>query len=394
MLSRCPACATVFRVDTVQIRAREGRVRCGRCHAVFDALDSMVDIAAPRAGTAIDSTADPAVDDDSADDVVTDPAETPEDSHATLNLLDAPDIDVRFEPAAVTTDAPESAHDSPPAPQPGGSMDVLVERTVDYWSARVAPADHADEHSAEIPSPATEEPAAEPPVAPKQAPDPDITQPLDIASIEPPAPPDVPPPDRTLTGRDPLLDSPPAFEPVRDPAMQRIRRELYGDQAIAPRSALKTVLWTFGCAMLVLTAAAQLVYHFRTDIAQAQPGLRPLLESSCARLGCTVPAPSQPDQVSIESSELTPEPGHDPLLRLSALLHNRATFPQAWPHLELTLTDTADRAVVRRVLTPAEFLPPEARDGEFGAESEQTVSVLIDPVDTGASGYRLYAFYP
>ena len=146
--------------------------------------------------------------------------------------------------------------------------------------------------------------------------------------------------------------------------------------------------------MLVLTAAAQLVYHFRTDIAQAQPGLRPLLESSCARLGCTVPAPSQPDQVSIESSELTPEPGHDPLLRLSALLHNRATFPQAWPHLELTLTDTADRAVVRRVLTPAEFLPPEARDGEFGAESEQTVSVLIDPVDTGASGYRLYAFYP
>ena len=49
MLSRCPACATVFRVDTVQLRAREGRVRCGRCHAVFDALDAMVDIAALRA---------------------------------------------------------------------------------------------------------------------------------------------------------------------------------------------------------------------------------------------------------------------------------------------------------------------------------------------------------
>lgn len=392
MLSRCPACATVFRVDTVQIRAREGRVRCGRCHAVFDALDAEVDIAAPKATATIDSTSG----DDSADDVVTDPVEAPEDSHATLNLLDALDIDVRFEAAAVTTDAPRPDHDGPPAPEPGGSMDLLVERTTDYWSARAAPAGHAGEQPTPSPSPATGEQAAEspPPVEPELPPDPDVTQPVDIAGLELPVAPEMPPPDATAAGRDPLLDPPPALEPVRDPAMQRIRRELYGDQAVAPRSALKTALWAAGCAMLVLTAAAQLVYHFRTDIAQAQPGLKPLLESSCARLGCTIPAPRQPDQVSIESSELTPEAGHEHLLRLSALLHNRAAFPQAWPHLELTLTDTTDRAVVRRVLTPTEFLPADARAGEFGAESEQAVSVLIDPADTGASGYRLYAFYP
>jgi predicted Zn finger-like uncharacterized protein len=391
MLSRCPACATVFRVDTVQIRAREGRVRCGRCHAVFDALDAMVDIAAPRAAATVDSTAD----DDSIDDVVTDPAEAPEDSHATLSLLDAPDIDVRFEASAVTTDAPRPDQDGPPAPEPGGSMDVLVERTTDYWSARVAPADQAGELPADAPLSASGEQTVEPsPVEPEQPLDPDVTQPLDIASLEQPVKPTRPSPNEAVAGRDPLLDPPPALEPVRDPAMQRIRRELYGDQAVAPRSVLKTAVCAFGCAALVLTAAAQLVYHFRTDIAQAQPGLKPLLESSCARLGCTIPAPRQSDQVSIESSELTPEAGHDPLLRLSALLHNRAAFPQAWPHLELTLTDTADRAVVRRVLTPAEFLPPDARAGEFGAESEQAVSVLIDPADSGASGYRLYAFYP
>lgn len=392
MLSRCPACATVFRVDTVQIRAREGRVRCGRCHAVFDALDSMVDITVPRPAAPVDATAD----DGCAEDVVTDPAETPEDSHATLNLLDAPDIDVRFEAAAVTTDAPEPDHEGPPAPEPGGSMDVLVERTTDYWSARAAPAGQAGGQAADTPSPATGEQAVEPtpPAEPALAPDPDVTQPLDIAGIEPPDSPEMSPRDQEPARRDPLLDPPPALEPVRDPAMQRIRRELYGDQAVAPRSALKAALWAFGCAALVLTATAQLVYHFRTDIAQAQPGLKPLLERSCAWLGCTLPAPRQPDQVSIESSELTPEAGHEPLLRLSALLHNRAAFPQAWPHLELTLTDTADRAVVRRVLTPPEFLPPEARAGEFGAESEQTISVLIDPADTGASGYRLYAFYP
>lgn len=176
--------------------------------------------------------------------------------------------------------------------------------------------------------------------------------------------------------------------------MQRIRRELYGDEAPATRGGLRTALWIAGCVLLVLLAAGQLAYHFRTDIAVAQPTLKPLLEQACARVGCSVPAPREPDKVSIEASELTPEPGREPLLRLSALLRNTAAFEQEWPHLELTLTDTGDRAVVRRVLTPAEFLPPDVRTKGFAPASEQMVGVLVDPAASGASGYRLYAFYP
>lgn len=36
MVTRCPACATLFRVTAQQLQAREGRVRCGRCATVFD----------------------------------------------------------------------------------------------------------------------------------------------------------------------------------------------------------------------------------------------------------------------------------------------------------------------------------------------------------------------
>ncbi|MBL8477191.1 MAG: zinc-ribbon domain-containing protein [Methyloversatilis sp.] len=474
MLSRCPACATVFRVDTVQIRAREGRVRCGRCHAVFDALDAMVDIAALRAAgpvatgsTPVDAPPSPASPPPFAANTVAEFSETPdtdiasffadspsgdgdhppappEESHATLNVVDAPEARVSSEASAVTTDRltePAGLTEPPgqPMPEPGGSMDALVARTTDYWG---------------MPSLSEPSSVTSPEPAAKQALDPDITQPLDIfeldaaaglefdparepattdnpadaspahtsaatdglipaaddpaeASVRPPAdvvddtapasgtgddtPDEVPAP---APARDPLLDPPPALEPVRDPAMQRIRRELYGDEEPAARSGLRTALWIAGCLLLALLATGQLAYHFRTELALAQPALKPVFEQACARMGCSVPAPREPDKVSIEASELTPEPGREPLLRLSALLRNTAAFEQEWPHLELTLTDTGDRAVVRRVLTPSEFLPPDARAKGFAPASEQTVGVLVDPAESGASGYRLYAFYP
>lgn len=400
MLSRCPACATVFRVDTVQLRAREGRVRCGRCHTVFDAVDAMVDVPLPKSG----DTPAPAV---AA--LATPPSSTeienaapvpdePEHSHATLTFAAEPDIELRADdPAAVTTDRLDldvGSADAPPSPQPGDSMEALVERTTDYWQTRVddtAPADApklatesealVDDHPGTT---ATSEAAPEP--------DPDVTQPLDIVELEA-----APPPDDDIVAapaRDPLLDPPPALEPVRDPAVQRIRRELYGEDQAPHRSALKTTLWSVGILLLVLLAAAQLAYLFRTELVIAQPALKPLFEQACARLGCTLPAPRRADLISIESSELNPDTERAPLLRLNALLRNGATHAQDWPHLELSLTDTSDRPIVRRVLAPADYLPADRQRSEFAAASEQAVSVLVDPTDTNAGGYRLYVFYP
>jgi predicted Zn finger-like uncharacterized protein len=48
MLTRCPSCATHFRVTPEQLKARSGRVRCGECQNVFNALDSLIE--EPRRG--------------------------------------------------------------------------------------------------------------------------------------------------------------------------------------------------------------------------------------------------------------------------------------------------------------------------------------------------------
>lgn len=47
LVTRCPECATAFRVQPDQLSARGGRVRCGKCSSVFDGLANLVQEAPP-----------------------------------------------------------------------------------------------------------------------------------------------------------------------------------------------------------------------------------------------------------------------------------------------------------------------------------------------------------
>jgi hypothetical protein len=82
-------------------------------------------------------------------------------------------------------------------------------------------------------------------------------------------------------------------------------------------------------------------------------------------------------------------------LQLVATLRNRAAYAQTWPHLELTLTDSGDRALVRRAIAPTEYLSakPTAEEG-FHANSEQPIQLDLQAPGVPAVGYRLYVFYP
>jgi len=57
MITKCPACGTIFRVTPEQLQAHQGQVRCGRCMTVFDglvalaALPELVPEAAVRSGS-------------------------------------------------------------------------------------------------------------------------------------------------------------------------------------------------------------------------------------------------------------------------------------------------------------------------------------------------------
>ena len=165
-----------------------------------------------------------------------------------------------------------------------------------------------------------------------------------------------------------------------------------------PASRRARWLW-MGAALLAATLiVAQIGYRFRAELAATAPQMRDTLRSLCRPFRCEVPLPRRPELMSIDSSELQADAKREGLIVLNAIIRNRARFPQDYPALELTLTDEADRPVLRRVLAPAEYLEQARRDelvsqGIAGG-TEAVLRVFLDTSRTRATGYRLYLFYP
>lgn len=146
---------------------------------------------------------------------------------------------------------------------------------------------------------------------------------------------------------------------------------------------------------LALLLAGQLVFHFRTAIAIATPSLRPALAALSEAFGSEIPLPRHAEMISIEASDLQSEPGRGRLLALQATLRNGAGYAQAYPALELSLTDTTDKVILRRVLLPDEYLPPALlAERSFAPNADVDVRLWLEARDVQAAGYRLYLFYP
>jgi predicted Zn finger-like uncharacterized protein len=47
MITKCPACGTLFRVTPEQLQIHQGRVRCGRCMTVFDGIVALAALPEP-----------------------------------------------------------------------------------------------------------------------------------------------------------------------------------------------------------------------------------------------------------------------------------------------------------------------------------------------------------
>jgi Protein of unknown function (DUF3426) len=82
--------------------------------------------------------------------------------------------------------------------------------------------------------------------------------------------------------------------------------------------------------------------------------------------------------------------------RLSVTLKNTGSLPVATPHVELSLQNSQDQVVLRRVLSPADLgatslvLPP-AQDMVANLTLQISNSQLMGQ---RVQGYRVLAFYP
>jgi predicted Zn finger-like uncharacterized protein len=161
------------------------------------------------------------------------------------------------------------------------------------------------------------------------------------------------------------------------------------------RARFRTVLWSLASLLLLFVLGAQVVYAFRSDIAARSPDARRWLGLACERLGCDLPLPGHADLVTIEVSEMHPEPSMPGILSLTAVLRNRAEFTQRQPWIELTLTDARDRALARRVLSPRDYLGERVQfEQGIAAGAEQSLRLLLDTAGMQPTGYRLLLYFP
>jgi len=154
-------------------------------------------------------------------------------------------------------------------------------------------------------------------------------------------------------------------------------------------------LWTVVVIPLLLLLIAQAVFLFRVELAARIPELKPGLMRYCKILNCSVPLPQKASMMSIESSELKDDAAHRNQIFLIALLRNRASYAQAFPNLELTLTDIQDNALARRILKPDVYLPTSQNvSAGFPANQELGIKLRLDTTDLKPVGYRLVLLYP
>ncbi|MGH8671501.1 MAG: zinc-ribbon and DUF3426 domain-containing protein [Burkholderiales bacterium] len=156
----------------------------------------------------------------------------------------------------------------------------------------------------------------------------------------------------------------------------------------------RSLIWTLSSVALLGILFTQGLYYFRDTIAARSPRIVPFMRNLCELLRCEVGLPKNPDLLSIESSDLQADPRRPSLVSLSAILRNRSPYAMAFPMLELSLTDSSNALVARRVLNPSEYISEKQNvvQGMPGG-GEVAVQLNFDLGGLKSSGYRLYVFY-
>jgi hypothetical protein len=114
---------------------------------------------------------------------------------------------------------------------------------------------------------------------------------------------------------------------------------------------------------------------------------------ACRVLACTVQLPTQVSKLSIDIGELQALPGG--MFSLTTQLHNQSNTLQTWPHIDLLLKDPAGKQLLRRVVTPADYLPASTDPSRgFPARTDQNIKLYFALDQVQASDYNIVVFYP
>ncbi|WP_313625573.1 DUF3426 domain-containing protein [Achromobacter sp.] len=436
LTTRCPQCGTSFKVVPDQLRVRNGLVRCGACSTVFDGRACLL----PAPGAPVAPVAPATAPLPSSAAAVAAPVLSAPEPHPPAAPVPAPaftppppaeprvilpwDEEPEAPPPAVT-DPPAAVTAPPPArtaPPPAPTLPPAVLRGRDDMRRRAEPepafpdddrlddtddVDDDEPYLSETPpsrtAPMRSATYRSEPIVASRSPEPDTGwnadhQHDDVRDAER---------DDEYENED-EFDHGGADEPILGDTRTRYSSATdvgrappeFLDQDRLERHGLMRKLWGYACLIGLVALGLQLLYVYRTDIANSVPVLRPVLEVACKPFDCTVGYARRRDLIAISSSSLQPPAGAAAIddgrtrLVLNLELRNRYDKPQHWPALVLELNDLSDTVVVRKVLMPENYLTPEQLSGPFGPQGVVKISVPIEVTGVQVNGYQTDKFFP
>lgn len=337
MITRCPKCATAFRISESHLQSAQGMVRCGNCLEVFDAKSHIEhkskplytsSVTGPGEGLSSDTTKPAPADNASAS------ATTPEDQDElaeeddeawALELLkDDSDLNVKLKKIVTREDREKSES---------------VKKRPANFDIRPAVTRSAKKR--------------ESPAAARSKLEGGKAQPVHamLSNFE----------------ADPLEVS-------------------WEDPKSVWRKRLMWAGFSFVAALLLLAQVAWLEFH---RLAKTEP-YRTVYSGICMVIGCTLPRLEDRSLIATSNLIIRSHPTEPSALVVDVMLENRASFEQRFPALALTFSDLQNHPVAVRRFTPDEYL-----GGELAGSTHMPVNQPIhigfaiqDPGDN-AQSYRI-----
>lgn len=481
LVTRCPSCATTFKVVKDQLRISDGWVRCGRCSHVFDASLDLQELPEPAASVPVvpavpDSAAsvpsppplsddadffddeplpepvasapaplempEPDFDDDDVDEVEADEAEEGHESDPSRELEPAGEAPEEDRQPYVVAYSSETVFEGRPVPTPMPAYELnLSEPARSAEPAHFKPSLHAgaivlprtlpglpsiglvaDEPWPQVVTLQFDNNGDEPTIKSSLIVPSHLREQADNASqvqfqkalrrARDKAAKIARSREKNAAAQDsnpmPLVQSESDAMPLVVMSATAESAPVTGSEGVTLpgllRAASAPAFWrgvkgrallVAGIVLGVLLLTVQVLHQERDAIVARQPGMRPLMSGVCAITGCQLSALRQIGDITIDGAAFAREKVGDGY-RLSFTLRNAASVPLAMPAIELSLLDTQEQAVIRRVLLPADFGAP----AELAARGERVASMplALDAAQAASlppvAGYRLVAFYP
>lgn len=139
-------------------------------------------------------------------------------------------------------------------------------------------------------------------------------------------------------------------------------------------------------ALLLLGLGLQLAWQYRQQLLADYPFLAPV----CEHLPCFDPVTHEPDRFRVMQRAIRPAANQPGALTLDAAIRNDAHAAQALPDIQLSLVDIEGKVLIRRSLSPRDYLFPPPEPGTLVAPGE-VITIVVDFKDPGsrATGFLI-----